>query len=358
MTRAKKLSIVALILALALCLCACGAKATPAAPVDAPEAPTAEPEVTEPKAVEELAWPEAGKTLTIVVSMDPGQAHDLMARAIAPYLSKQLGIDVQIENIPGGGQLIGTREVLSRPADGYTLLTWSYPKLDVETVTPTDGDQSFYTFDDFANIGSIMPEEHMLFVSKDSPFNTMQDFIDYAKEHPGELSFAATNPYPGVHGYLWEQIQNETGIEIEFVPYAGASPVITAIMGGHNDISSLGVGDIYEKYVKTGELKALCMARNTRNPAAPDVPSFVEDTGIELPEWVGLVNRPLMVRGDTDPAIIAKLCEAFKAAAEDPEFIEEYAKTGYILRYMSPEDVDVTRQNIIEVVSEMKAAGK
>lgn len=310
----------------------------------------------------EINWPDTSKTLTIIVSMDPGQAHDLMARSIAPYLSKQLGgINVQIQNIAGGGQLIGTREALKRPADGYTLLTWSYPKLDVETVTPTSGDTPFYQYKDFANIGSIMPEEHMLYVSADSRFNTLKELTDYAKEHPGELFFAASNPYPGVMGYLWEQIQLLTGAQIEFVPYAGAAPVITAMMGGHNDLSSLGVGDVYEKYVLTGKFKALCMARNTRSPLAPDVPSFEEAMGFKLPEWVGLANRPLMVRGDTDPAIIKKLAEAFKAASEDPQFIEEYSKTGYTLRYMSPEAVDQTRREIIAVAQEMKdkkAAGK
>ena len=296
-------------------------------------------------------WPEKGKTLTIIVNMDPGQAHDLMARTIAPYLSKYLGIDVVVDNVSGGAGLIGTRTVLNKPDDGYTLLTWSYPKLDVETVTPTDGDTCFYTYDDFYSIGSIMPEEHMLFVAGDSPFDTLQDVIDYAKDHPGELVFASSNPYPGVVGYVWEQLQNLTGTEFTFVPYSGASPVITAVMGGHADISSLGAGDIYEMYVKTGALKALCTARNSRNDMAPEVPSFVEATGMELPEYVGIANRAMMVRGSTDPEIIEKLVEAFKAAAEDPEFVEAYAKTGYVLHYMTPDEVNLARQQIIDFVS-------
>lgn len=304
--------------------------------------------------VAETAWPDPSKTMTIIVGMDPGQAHDMMARTIAPYLSKYLGINVLVENVPGGGQLISLRNVLNKPDDGYTLLTWSYPKLDVETVTPTDGDKSFYTFDDFASLGSIMPAEHMLFVSAESPFNTLQDVVDYALEHPGELMFASSNPYPGVVGYVWDQVQNLTGASFTFVPYAGAAPVITAVMGGHADISSLGAEDIYEMYVKTGKLKALCTARNDRNPIAPEVPSFQEAMDTEIPEWVGIANRAMMVRGSTDPEIIAKLVEAFKAAAEDPDFVADYAKTGYTLNYMTPEEVDEARIQIIEVVRQMK----
>jgi tripartite-type tricarboxylate transporter receptor subunit TctC len=287
--------------------------------------------------------------------MEPGQAHDLMARSIAPYFSKHLGINIQIENIPGGGQLIGLRNVLRRPADGYTLVTWSYPKLDVETVTPTDGTESFYKYEDFATIGSIMPEEHMLFAPAGSPFNSLQEIVDYAKEHPGELAFASSNPYPGVQGYLWEQLKILTGAEFEYVPYPGASPVITALLGNHADISSLGVGDIYELYVKTGKLKALSMARNRRNTAAPDVPSFEEAMGFPLPEWVGLANRAMMIRGDTDPEIIKIIVDAFKKASEEPQFREAYAKTGYTLTYMSPEEVDQTRKAIIEVAKELEA---
>lgn len=297
------------------------------------------------------AWPEEGKTVTIIVNMDPGQAHDLMARTIAPFFAKYLGVDVIVDNMPGGGGLIGLRNVLNKPDDGYTLLTWSYPKLDVETVTPTDGNEAFYDYDSFTSIGSIMPAEHMLFVSADSPFNSIQDVIDYALEHPGELIFASSNPYPGVVGYVWEQLQALTGTEFTFVPYAGAQPVITAIMGGHADIASLGASDIYEMYVKAGVLKALCTARNTRNVVAPEIPSFYEETGLELPEYVGIANRAMMVRGTTDPEIIKILSDAFRAAAEDPEFVEIYEKTGYTVRYMTPDEVNLARRQMIDFVA-------
>lgn len=287
---------------------------------------------------EDPVWPEPGKKVTIIVNYAAGAQHDIMARTMAPYFAKYLGCDVDVEVHEGGSGLVGLKYMLEQhPEDGYTWVTWGAPKHDVESVIPSDG-VGFYTLDDFKPLGCIQVEYHMIYVAADSPFNTINDLIDYAKEHPGELVYAGTGTYPGATGYVWEALQDLCGIEIQYVPFQGAAETIPAIMGGHADLGSLGAGDVYENYVKTGKVKALCTVRNERNPVAPDVPTFLEETGIALPEHVGVVHRPIMVSGYVPDYVYEKCCAAFKSVVEDPDFIEDYAKTGYTLLYVTPEE--------------------
>jgi len=296
----------------------------------------------------DTSWPEAGKTLTIIVNYRAGNSHDMMVRTLQPYLSDELGIDIIVENVIGASGLLGLRQVLNIPSDGYTWVTWSLPKHDTESVMTAEGKEPFYSFEDFIPIGSTNPDTHMIVVPADSPFNNMQELIDYAKDHPKELLFAGTGTYPGVSG-IWEDIQDKTGAEFEFVPYGGGTPeVATAMLGGHADVATLGLTISYKNYVLTGKFKALAIASNVRNANAPDLPTIPEALGVELEEFTGKVIRIVMIKGDTPEAIIKRCQDAFKIAAENPEFIERYKSTGNTYEYVSPEEINAARLPLIE----------
>ncbi len=290
------------------------------------------------------------RNIEFYISSAAGGSSDMFTRTIADICKSEGYVNEPfiINNMPDGKGQIARINVRDSRSPNHALLCFSSG--DFAAMVTTAG--SDLKIEDFAPLGILAADKHLIFASKDGKYKTMDDLLAGLK-NGDTISIAGTKSDELSAFTLFAK---EIGYEDSFsyIMYESSSENITAIMGGHNDLSSLGVGDVYEKYVKTGQLKAMSMARNTRSPIAPDVPSFEEATGKRLPEWVGLANRPLMLRGETDPAIIEKLSVAFKAASEDPKFIEEYAKTGYVLRYMSPEQVNQTRRR--DVAEEMKAA--
>ena len=239
-----------------------------------------------------------------------GGANDVTARIISQWLSERLGQQFFVENRPGAGTNIGTEAVIRSPADGYTLLiSGSNAAINATLFS----NLNFNFIRDTAPIGSIVRVPQLMQVNPAVPAKTVPEFIAYAKANPGKIAMGSGGNGSPAH-VIGEYFKMMTGTDLTHVPYRGAAPAVTDLIGGQIQVAftelatSLG-------HVKSGTLRALAVTTAARTEALPDVPTlseFIPD--FEASQWVGLVAPK-----DTPPAIIEKLNAEINAALADPE---------------------------------------
>ena len=263
-------------------------------------------------AVQWTAWAQAypARAVRVVVPVAAGGANDVTARIICQWLSERLGQQFFVENRPGAGTNIGTEAVIRSPADGYTLLISGSNA----AINPTLFKLLNFNFiRDTAPIGSIVRVPQLMQVNPAVPAKTVPEFIAYAKANPGKIAMGSGGNGSPAH-VIGEYFKMMTGTDLTHVPYRGAAPAVTDLIGGQIQVAftelatSLG-------HVKSGTLRALAVTTAARTEALPDVPTlceFIPD--FEASQWVGLVAPK-----DTPPAIIEKLNGEINAALADPE---------------------------------------
>lgn len=294
------------------------APASTQAPV-ASEAPAENPETS---AAEEgtdtgskIARPEnyPSRPLEIIVPYAAGGAADLVARAIASVLPDYLdGANVTITNVTGGNGVVGVTQMLSEKNDGYKIAIYASP---VFEITPFMNDVE-YTMDDFTFLGTVVQRPNVLVVNAKSEWTTLDEFFAYAKEHPGTTY---GDPAAGSAHLGFEALIQAAGIsDMKFVPYSGGTgEAITALLGGHVDAVMALPADTYE-YIRSGDLRAICVESEERIDIMPDLPTAKEQ-GYDIA--VGLTNGFIAPAG-LDTEIAAYLTQAIEQAVNDPRVLE------------------------------------
>ena len=273
------------------------------------------------------------KPVRLVVPYTPAGTTDVLARIIAAWLTDRLGQTVVVENRPGGGNNIGTEYVVNSPPDGYTMLL----------VNPANGinatlykNLSFNVVRDIVGVAGIVRTPNVMEVNPDVPAKTVQEFIDYCKKNPGKINMASSGSGTSVHlsGELFKYM---TGCDMLHVPYKGAGPALTDLMGGQVQVifdnlpSSAG-------YIRAGKLRALGMTSAKRDAGFPDVPTIGETVpGYEATAWFGLG----MPKGSPREAIDRINTEVNRALA-DPEMQKKLAALGGTPIPGTPEDFSKT----------------
>ena len=238
------------------------------------------------------------RPVRIVVPVAAGGANDVSARLIGQWLSERLGQQFVIENRPGAGTNVGTEAVIRATADGYTLLISGSTAAINATLFKTLN----YNFArDTAPIASIVRVPQLMQVNPSLPVKSVPEFIAYAKANPGKIAMGSGGNGSPAH-VIGEYFKLMTGTDLTHVPYRGAAPAVTDLLGGQIQVAftelatSLG-------HVKSGNLRALAVTTAARTEALPDVPTLSEFIpGFEASQWVGLVAPK-----DTPSAIIEKL---------------------------------------------------
>ncbi len=239
------------------------------------------------------------RAVRVIVPFSPGGAVDGPMRLIAQELSKRLGQAVVVENKPGAGATIGTDVVAKSTPDGYTLLLASqtnaisatlYAKLPFEPV------------DDFTPISLIGREPGVVVVNPAIPARTLQEFIAYVKERPGQVDYASSGNGSGQHLFA-ALLASKTGMKMNHVPYRGSGQATTDLISGVVAMSIPGTAGMVG-HIKAGKLRALAVTGARRSPQLPDVPTVMESgvPGYEAYVWMGL----LAPKG-TPPAIVERL---------------------------------------------------
>jgi tripartite-type tricarboxylate transporter receptor subunit TctC len=266
----------------------------------------------------------------MIVPFPPGGLTDAIARLVAQALGEKLGQSVVVDNRAGASGNIGTAIFARSKPDGYTLLLGSS--------TPNAANPNLYSqlgFDphkDFAPIGLIASAPNVLLVPATSPYKDAAQLIAAAKAAPGKLTYGSAGSASSGH-LAGATLSRVYGIDLLHVPYKGAGPALTDLMGGQitmmMDPSAL-------PHIRGGKLRALAVPASKRLTALPDVPTFEEATGQKnmlASAWYGL-----MAPAGTPPDIVARLHKELTKVLEDPEIRNKFVNYGAEVGSGSPEE--------------------
>jgi tripartite-type tricarboxylate transporter receptor subunit TctC len=244
-----------------------------------------------------------------VVGYPPGGATDIIARLLGQRLSERLGQQFVIENKPGAGNNIATESVINAEPDGYTLLFVNPASYINATLY---ANLKFNVIRDIAPIAAFNRVPNVMTVNKDVPAKTVAEFIAYVKANPGKVNLASSGNGTSVH-LSGEMFMAMAGIKMQHVPYRGAAPAITDLLGGQVQLIFDNMPSILQ-HVRAGSVRALAVTGTTRSPLLPDVPVLADTIpGYEASALFG-VGAPK----NTPKAVIEKLNKEINAVLAEP----------------------------------------
>jgi tripartite-type tricarboxylate transporter receptor subunit TctC len=270
------------------------------------------------------------RPIKLVVGFAAGGTTDFMARLLADKLRGPLGQPVVVENRTGANGAIGAEFVAKAPADGYALY---FTTAGVATVYPHLKPAPYDTLRDFVGVARVAFNSTMLVVNAATPVHSARDFAALARENPGKVTIAITGLGSVSHLGV-ELLQSAAGIKLVAVPYRGAAPAMTDLLGGTLD-SLFGDGPTVISQIQAGKIRAIAATSHDRSSIFPDVPTFLEqgfaDTVAD--QWAGVL-APV----GTPAAIVAKLNAAIAAVMRDPEVRARLAANGVVPGVNTPEE--------------------
>jgi tripartite-type tricarboxylate transporter receptor subunit TctC len=244
-----------------------------------------------------------------IVGYPPGGSTDIIARLIGQRLSERLGQQFVIENKPGAGNNIGTEAAINAEPDGYTVLLIN-PANYINATLYTN--LKFNLVRDIAPVAAFNRVPNVMTVNNDVPAKTVSEFIAYVKANPGKVNMASSGNGTSVH-LSGEMFMMMTGAKMQHVPYRGAAPAITDMLGGQVQLIFDNMPSIIE-HIRAGSLRALAVTTAARSPQLPDVPTLAETVpGYEASALFGM-GAPKK----TPPEIIEKLNKEINAVLAEP----------------------------------------
>jgi tripartite-type tricarboxylate transporter receptor subunit TctC len=282
-----------------------------------------------PAWVDAQETPFPSKPVTIIVPFGPGGIIDLGARIISESLSKELKVPVIVENRAGGAGLIGSTAFLSTNPDGHTLLAASGAA--VISAVQLSKTPPFDPRKDLLPVGYLADAPCAMSVGKNTPFNSFNEFLQYAKSNPGKLRGAIASLGGETH-IMFESIVRDNKIDSKLVPYPAIGGLITAVLGGHVDWWC-GTMPVMLPYHKSGDMRILLLTR--KSAELPGVPSGA-DVGfpdISVNAWMGLFAHP-----KTPKPVHDRLVAAVSSVIKDPELAKKLSATGFSVAYKNPSE--------------------
>ena len=280
------------------------------------------------------AWPT--KPVKIIVPFAAGGTTDILARAVAPELSRAFGQSFIVENRGGAGGNLGADIVAKSPADGYTLL--------MGTVGTQSINKSLYSrmpFDpqkDFAPITLVAGVPNVMVMNTEKAkamgINTVLDFIAYAKAHPGQLNMASSGNGTSIH-LAGELFKTQTGIFMTHIPYTGSGPAMMGMLSGVVDVMFDNLPSSMAQ-IKGGKLKAFAVTSSQRSAALPDTPTVEEAgklKGFEASSWFGL-----LAPAGTPSDVVLRLQQETAKALKTPVMMEKLLAQGAIPSGNTPQE--------------------
>jgi tripartite-type tricarboxylate transporter receptor subunit TctC len=293
------------------------------------------------------------KTIQIVAPFPAGGSADHFARVVAQRVSAKVGVPIIIDPKPGASGIVGTRQVLASPADGYTLVSTSVASM---TVPPSlVNPRPFHYAKDVAPITALAKVPSLIVAHPSLGVRTLPELVKYVRANPGKVNIASSGTGTIAH-LAAEMLKREAKLDIVHVPYKGAPPALNDLLGGHAQLM-FSDASFFIEHVKSGKLVPLAAGSSERIPALPDVPTTAE---AGYPNLLAENVYGLFAPAGTPKATVQRLNELFTASLRDPEVKEAYARQTASPVPMTPEAfaalVDREAKRLIPLAQEV--AGK
>lgn len=273
--------------------------------------------------------PFPSRPIKLVVPVAAGGGIDTAFRAIAPAWSEKLGVQVVIENKPGGGQVLGSDYVAKSKPDGYTLLA---PGVPIAFNTALGRKLPYDPIRDFTPISHVVSQPLLVVVNPAVPVKSMAELFAYAKAQKAPLQY--TSGGIGSYGHLWwEMVRAREGIDGQHVAYNGIAPALKDVMGGQVPLLIDAIVPSGAQ-VKAGTVRGLAIVASQRAKSLPDLPTLSEQgyTGLDAAPFYGILGPAGM-----DPAVVQKLSSTLQQALATPALREKLQEQGFDVVASSPE---------------------
>jgi len=290
--------------------------------------------------------PYPSKPVKFIVPITPGGSNDVLARTIAQKLSDQWKQAVVVENRPGGGMNLGSDMVAKSPPDGHT---WLLGANNIFVTNPHVGKMPFDVFKDLVPVTTVAIVPFVLAVNANFPAKNVAELVEYAKKNPNALNYGSSgNGSP--QQLAAEMLNHVAGIKMMHVPYKGAVPAITDLLGGRIQVF-IGAVNSLLPHVKDGKLRLLAGAGGKRFAAFPDLPAIAETVpGVALDVWLGVfmpagVPKEILSKVNADIAQVLQMpdvrtslaAQGIEPTTSTPEALaqiirDDHARWGKVIR--------------------------
>jgi tripartite-type tricarboxylate transporter receptor subunit TctC len=295
------------------------------------------------------AYPE--RPIRLIVPSAPGGAPDVLMRALADQLSKQMGVPFVIDNKPGGSYVIGTMDLVRSPADGYTLAYGNVVSLATNRSllanVPYDVDR------DLTLVSNALRVSNLLIVNNALPVHNVNELIDYAKKNPGQLAFGSDGN--GTTSHLGTELfKAMTHTQMLHVPYKSAAAAMTDLIAGNVQVL-INNSPVSGPQVQQGRARALAITSARRSETYPDIPTVAESgvPGFEVVAWGGIVGPAHLPK-----EIVARLNREIRDALASPAVQERFKSLGAETAPSTPEEfLEISRAETVKWAEVIKISG-
>ncbi|HXC41014.1 MAG TPA: tripartite tricarboxylate transporter substrate binding protein [Burkholderiales bacterium] len=281
------------------------------------------------------------RPVSFIIGFPAGGSTDVSTRLMAAELGPALNQPVIVENRPGASGVIAMNAIAKSPPDGYTA---TVVFASISPIVPVSADPVVIEATRQLAFVSLMATlESMMTVSKDLPVDTLQQLIDYARAHPGQVNFGhgGTN---GVYHLFGALLARKAGVSMTDVPYKGDGPTIQALMGGEVQVAFSTVATATPQ-VRAGRIKPLASMGAVRSPLFPDLPTVAESG---YPGFTVALTQVIAVPPATPAPVVDTLNAAAKKALTTPHIRDEFAKLGMVPRTTSPAETTAQMREAID----------
>ena len=267
--------------------------------------------------------------ISLIIPLAPGDATDTSARAMAEDVSRELKVPIVPVNRPGAGGSLGVEVLIKAKPDGYTIVLANNAALVFRSILDPKS-ASYNPLTDLTPLGLAMRSPSILAVRGDAPYRNFRELVEYGKKNPGKIRIG-TAGVGSVGEFCVRTINSVTGAGLVPVPFTGASPAVTALLGGHIEGIVLALGTM-TAHLRSGALRGIVLS--SKYPDFPDIPTMAE-LGYSEPLfgiWVGFFGP-----ADLPPEVTSRLVPAFEHAIRSPEIAAKLKPLGILTDYSPPD---------------------
>lgn len=284
------------------------------------------------------------RPVTIIVPWGTGGMTDVSNRMLAEYLKVELGKPVIIVNKAGASGIIGLRAGLSEKPDGHTIIGGP---MTLALTSPYFQDAEPFDVDKIKFVGSYMPQERILMAPHEAPYQTFDEFIEYVKAHPGEVSV-------GSGGAQWalevmKSIAVKNNLKMKYVMFKSGGAASTAILGRHVDVCETGVGTPAYQACREGDLRILVDLGSESVPYFPEMKNLKE---LGYP-FQTVLEYGWVVHGDVSEAIRQRLEDALEKIMQNPDLVEKMENIGFVPRFLPGKDYEKISRDAVKSIPEL-----